>query len=95
MAYRCARTSLGATLEKQGVAPDAVELRNPLASADHTEAAPAVKLDACDVLRKDRGLDRPDSGGIRVGAKPRQERDPDTPAARALSTYTLPSTTPA
>src|SRR5262245_47963884 len=49
-----------APLEKQRVAPYAVELRDPLAASDDAEADAFVQPQARDVLREDARLDRPD-----------------------------------
>ena len=48
--------------EERGVSPDAVELSDAFACADDPEPASLMEGDACGVLGKDPGLDRPDPG---------------------------------
>ena len=61
------RSGLGlqAELEQDGVAPDAVELRDPLEAADEAESEALVEREARGVLREHACLDRPDAAGAR------------------------------
>src|SRR5262249_32759459 len=68
------------TLEEQDVAPDAVELAEPLAPAHDLEADAAVEGKTGLVLRGDARLDRPDTRSFR-GRDERFEQHPTDPAA--------------
>src|SRR5207253_580342 len=61
------RDEVAAALEQQHVAPDAVQLAEPLATADDLEPDTLVQADARLVLREDAGLDRPDPRALGGG----------------------------
>ena len=48
-----------APFQQQHVAPDSAQLSQTFATADVSEAAAAMKSEACFVLREDAGLQRP------------------------------------
>ena len=66
------------------VAPDAVELCDPLTAADDAESEPFVEREARGVLREHARLDRPDSAGVGARDTASMQRSPDSTSARAL-----------
>ena len=81
---RSAPSVLQAEFEQDGVAPNAVELRDPLEAADEAESEALVERDARGVLGKHACLDRPDPacGGARHQGL--HERATDSTTTRAL-----------
>jgi hypothetical protein len=67
----------GTALEQHHVAPDAVQLPDPLARADDAKAAAAVQGERGLVLGKDPGLERPDPGVLGARHEPLEQRPPD------------------
>ncbi len=71
-----------APLEQQHVAPDAVQLPDPLARPHDAEAATAVQRERSLVLRKDPGLERPDPRVPGARDKGFEQGSSDTAALR-------------
>ena len=69
-----------APLEQERVAPDAVELGDPVANADYAEAAAQMEREACAVLGEDRRLDRPDAVALRSRDELVEQRPRDAAA---------------
>src|SRR6185295_1688305 len=77
--------SVAAALEKQRVAPDALQHRDALAAAYLAKATTPVQLNARNVLRKDRRLQRPNSVSFRFRDQFIQQSAPNSPPSHTLS----------
>ena len=77
-------TWLEAELEQDDVAPDAVQLPDPLPDADLAEAERAVEAEARAVVGEDARLERPEPAGPRAVDQRLQQRPANAaaPAAR-------------
>jgi len=73
------------TLKEHNISPPSVVKSDPLSDAHNAEAGSLVKGEAGGVLRKDPGLECPDSGSFRRVDDGMKERCPDAPAPRLLS----------